>query len=127
MTSPAIERTVFIISDGTGITAETFSHSVLSQFESVTFKQVRVPFVDSIEKADAVVQRINRCSVEQGVQPIVFTTLVDSAVLARIQLATALFLDLFGAFVEPLEHYLGMKSSHSIGTSAPSCSARSAP
>ena len=117
MTIPPLERTVFIISDGTGITAETFSHSVLSQFESVTFKQVRVPFVDSIEKADAVVQRINRCSADQGVPPIVFTTLVDSEVLARVQLATALFLDMFGAFVEPLEHYLDMKSSHSIGKS----------
>ena len=117
MDAPALERTVFIISDGTGITAETFSHSVLSQFESVTFKQVRVPFIDSADKADTVVQRINRCAADQGGPPIVFTTLVDAAVLARVKLANALFLDLFGAFVEPLEHNLGMKSSHSIGKS----------
>lgn len=117
MNSPALERTVFIISDGTGITAETFSHSVLSQFESVSFKQVRVPFIDSIEKADGVVQRINRCASEQGYQPIVFTTLVNPDVLSRVKLANALFLDLFGAFVEPLEYNLGMKSSHSIGKS----------
>lgn len=117
MNSPALERTVFIISDGTGITAETFSHSVLSQFESVSFKQVRVPFIDSIEKADGVVQRINRCASEQGYQPIVFTTLVNPEVLSRVKLANALFLDLFGAFVEPLENNLGMKSSHSIGKS----------
>lgn len=117
MNSPALERTVFIISDGTGITAETFSHSVLSQFESVSFKQVRVPFIDSIEKADGVVQRINRCASEQGYQPIVFTTLVNPDVLSRVKLANALFLDLFGAFVEPLENNLGMKSSHSIGKS----------
>lgn len=117
MTTPATERTVFIISDGTGITAETFSHSVLSQFESVTFKQVRVPFIDSVEKADAVVQRINRCAADQGNPPIVFTTLVNPDVLTRVKLANALFLDLFGAFVEPLEQNLGMKSSHSIGKS----------
>jgi len=112
-----MDRTVFIISDGTGITAETFSHSVLSQFESVSFKQVRVPFIDSVEKADAVVQRINRCAADQGYQPIVFTTLVSQEVLSRVKLANALFLDLFGAFVEPLEQNLGMKSSHSIGKS----------
>mgnify|MGYP000609003432 CR=1 FL=1 len=117
MTSPALERTVFIISDGTGITAETFSHSVLSQFESVSFKQVRIPFVDSVEKADGVVLRINKCANEQGVQPIVFTTLVNQDVLSRVKLANALFLDLFGAFVEPLEVNLGIKSSHSIGKS----------
>ncbi len=117
MTSASLERTVFIISDGTGITAETFSHSVLSQFESVTFSQVRVPFVDTVEKADAVVQRINLCALEKGYQPIVFTTLVNSDVLARVKSANALFLDLFGVFVEPLEQSLGIKSSHSIGKS----------
>ncbi|MEI6838300.1 MAG: kinase/pyrophosphorylase, partial [Alcaligenaceae bacterium] len=77
MLSPSSDRTVFIISDGTGITAETFSHSVLSQFESVSFKQVRMPFIDTVEKANGVVSRINRCAVDQGNQPIVFTTLVN--------------------------------------------------
>ena len=117
MNSSPLDRTVFIISDGTGITAETFSHSVLSQFDSVSFKQVRMPFVDTVEKADGVVGRINRCAIDQGNQPIVFTTLVNSEILARVKLANALFLDLFGAFVEPLEHNLGIKSSHSIGKS----------
>ena len=117
MNSSPLDRTVFIISDGTGITAETFSHSVLSQFESVSFKQVRMPFVDTVEKADGVVGRINRCAIDQGNQPIVFTTLVNPEILARVKAANALFLDLFGAFVEPLEHNLGVKSSHSIGKS----------
>lgn len=117
MSISSTERTVFIISDGTGITAETFSHSVLSQFESVSFRQVRVPFIDTVEKADTVVQRINRCAADQGTAPIVFTTLVNPDVLDRVKLANALFLDLFGAFVEPLENNLGMKSTHSIGKS----------
>ncbi|MEI6838628.1 MAG: pyruvate, phosphate dikinase/phosphoenolpyruvate synthase regulator, partial [Alcaligenaceae bacterium] len=38
-------------------------------------------------------------------------------ILARVKSANALFLDLFGAFVEPLEQNLGVKSSHSIGKS----------
>ncbi|HEY9194470.1 MAG TPA: kinase/pyrophosphorylase, partial [Methyloversatilis sp.] len=38
-------RTVFFISDSTGITAETLGRSLLSQFESVRFRQTRVPFV----------------------------------------------------------------------------------
>ena len=117
MASVSLERTVFIISDGTGITAETFSHSVLSQFESVSFSQIRIPFVDSVEKADGVAQRINMCALEKGYQPIVFTTLVNQDVLARVKSANGLFLDLFGAFVEPLEHSLVVKSSHSIGKS----------
>jgi regulator of PEP synthase PpsR (kinase-PPPase family) len=117
LTTAPIERTVFIISDGTGITAETFSHSVLSQFDSVQFKQVRVPFVDSLEKADLVVQRINHVANTQEGQPIAFTTLVDPVISTRIKTAHALFLDLFAGFVEPLEHNLGIRSSHSIGKS----------
>ena len=117
MTNHVLERAVFIVSDGTGITAETFSHSVLSQFESVTFNQVRIPFIDTVAKADEVVQRINRFAADSGYKPIVFTTLVNTAVLERVNTANALFLDLFGAFVKPLEQILGMKSSHSIGKS----------
>ncbi len=117
MATHVLERTVFIVSDGTGITAETFSHSVLSQFESVTFNQVRIPFIDTVAKADDVVQRINRCASDRGYKPIVFTTLVNVEVLDRVNTANALYLDLFGAFVKPLEQILGMKSSHSIGKS----------
>ena len=111
-----IERTVFIISDGTGITAETFSHSVLSQFESVKFNQVRIPFVDTLQKADDVIERINHVA-SRGAQPIAFTTLVNTELSTRIKTANALFLDLFAGFVEPLEHALGVRSTHSIGKS----------
>ncbi|MFM8557542.1 MAG: kinase/pyrophosphorylase, partial [Betaproteobacteria bacterium] len=43
------DRTVFYVSDGTAITAETFGHSLLSQFGSVRLRQQRLPFVDSVE------------------------------------------------------------------------------
>ena len=48
---PPAERTAFFVSDGTGITAETFGISVLSQFDGIRIRQVRLPFVDSEEKA----------------------------------------------------------------------------
>jgi len=112
-----IERTVFIVSDGTGITAETFSHSVLSQFEQVKFNQVRVPFIDTLEKAELAAQRIDRCAAEQNQPPIVFSTLVNPDILARVRQAQGVFLDLFGTFVVPIEQALGIKSSHSIGRS----------
>jgi len=115
--SPSVERTVFVISDGTGITAETLSHSVLSQFETVRFNQVRIPFVDTLEKADAVVERINHVASSTGHQPIAFITLVDTVLSTRVKTANALFMDLFAAFVEPLEQNLGVRSSHSIGRS----------
>lgn len=115
MTTPQIERTVFIVSDSTGITAETFSHSVLSQFDQVKFEAIRLPFIDSIEKATAVATRVNRCAQETGVPPLVFSTLVSAESVQRIRDADCTFLDLFGTFVTHIENALGVKSSHSVG------------
>ena len=69
-------RTVFFVSDGTGITAETLGHSLLSQFENVTFKQIRAPFIDSEEKALDCLRRIQDAFVRDGAKPIVVSTLV---------------------------------------------------
>lgn len=112
---PPAERTAFFVSDGTGITAETFGISVLSQFDGQRFRQVRLPFVDSAEKAQAAVERINRQAEIDGRRAIVFSTLVNQPTNDIVRTANAMFLDLFATFVEPLEQELGVKSSHSIG------------
>lgn len=117
MTTPPTERTVYIISDSTGITAETFSHSVLAQFEEVNFRQIRLPFVDTLQKAEEAALRIDRNAAETGMQPIVFSTLVQPEMMARVRQANGIFLDLFGTFVSHIEQALGLKSSHSIGRS----------
>jgi len=117
MASPPIERTVYIVSDSTGITAETFSHSVLSQFEEVRFRPVRLPFIDTLDKAREVAARIDRNAHETGVPPIVFSTLVDPASMKCVRSANGIFLDLFGTFVGHIEQALGLKSSHSVGRS----------
>lgn len=113
---PPAGRTVFYVSDGTGITAETFGHSVLAQFE-LRFKQVRLPFIDSLEKAEEAVRRINHCFAADGKLPIVFSTLVKADLSAVIRQAEAMHMDLIHAFVEPLELELGIKSTHTVGRS----------
>lgn len=110
-------RTVFFVSDGTGITAETLGHSLLSQFEGIPFRQVRMPFIDSIEKAEDCVARIGEAAARDGVQPIVVSTLVNGKTAATLRTANALILDFFAAFIAPLEEALGVKSTHTIGRS----------
>ncbi len=112
--APSRPRTVFIVSDGTGITAETFSHSILAQFET-RFRNVRIPFVDTIEKAHLAVRRINDAFAAEGVRPIVFTTLVDPAANQVLRNSQAMILNMFQTFIEPLENELGLKSTHAIG------------
>ena len=106
-------RIVFIVSDGTGITAENFSQSILAQFEA-SFKHIRVPFVDSVDKAHDAVSSINQSHQQYGVQPIVFTTLVNPELNAIVTKANGLILDMFQTFVAPLETALGMKSTHAM-------------
>ena len=111
---PNNPRTVFIVSDGTGITAETFSHSILAQFET-EFKEIRIPFVNTIEKAHQALIEINQNHLKNGVKPIVFTTLVNAEINLLINSSNAMVLDMFHTFVAPLEIELNLKSTHAMG------------
>ena len=53
-------RTVFFVSDGTGITAQMLGHSLLTQFEGVEFNQITLPFIDNVDKAEECLERIER-------------------------------------------------------------------
>jgi regulator of PEP synthase PpsR (kinase-PPPase family) len=108
-------RTVFFISDGTGITAETVGHSLLSQFEGIAYRQERIPFIDTMDKTRECRRRIDAAKVRDGVRPVVITTLVDPVISAVIREAEALHLDFIATFISPLEAELGIKSSRAIG------------
>ena len=108
-------RTVYFVSDGTGITAETFGNAILAQFE-LTPRRVRLPFVDSVDKAHQVVRQINHSATVEGRRPLVFLTVVNEEVLAVIkQQCKGMMMDMFGTFVEPMEEELGIKSNHRVG------------
>lgn len=110
-----LTRSVFFVSDGTGITAETLGHSLLAQFEGVSLRQLRVPFVDTVDKALECVQRIRAAHEKDGVRPIALTSLVNPEVATALRQADALFLDMFETFIVPLEQELGVRSTHTIG------------
>lgn len=108
-------RTVFVISDGTGITAETFGTALMAQFD-ITPRIVRIPFVDTVDKAHQAVRQINHSGEVEGKNPIVFSTLVNPDVVAVVtQHCNGLLMDMFGTFVQPLEDELGLKSQHRVG------------
>lgn len=114
----AERRTVFFISDRTGITAEMLGNTLLTQFEDIHFNRVTIPFVDSIEKADDAVRQINATAEAEGRRPIVVSSVVDEIMSEVIRRdAHALTLDMFQIFIQPLEAELGAKSSHAAGRS----------
>jgi regulator of PEP synthase PpsR (kinase-PPPase family) len=114
--SLSFDRSVFFISDGTGITAETFGHSVLTQFD-LRFKQIRLPFIDTLDKAHQAAKRISEAFEQEKKRPIVFSTLVKTDFSKIIQQTPCLYMDLIQTFVTPLEQELGVQSTHTIGRS----------
>ena len=117
MTSSPIARTVYIVSDSTGITAETFQPVGPVTIRGGPVQARATALRRHPGKAAEVAQRIDRSALEAGVPPIVFSTLVNPDILARVRQANGVFLDLFGTFVSHIEQALGLKSSHSIGRS----------
>ncbi len=108
-------RTVFFVSDRTGITAEILGRTLLTQFRDVEFTRRTLPFVDTVEKAHAVLKEINATAHNEGQRPLVISTLIEDHVREVILTADALCIDLFAGFIQKLETEFGMGSSHALG------------
>jgi regulator of PEP synthase PpsR (kinase-PPPase family) len=107
-----IKRTVFFVSDQTGITAETMGHSLMTQFDGIEFRQVTVPFISTVDKAIEAVRKIDLVASQEGVRPIVFSTLVQEDVRNVVRGSSGFFLDFFDPFLAPLESELKTQSHH---------------
>ncbi|HNN36721.1 MAG TPA: kinase/pyrophosphorylase, partial [Pseudomonadales bacterium] len=109
-----MKRTVFFISDGTGITAETMGKSLLSHFETLSFSYKTIPYLTAA-MAEEVRLRIDAVHREDGLRPIVIATIIDETLLQSIRCANAFFIDLLSTFLRPLEEELQTPSSHTVG------------
>ena len=111
-------RTVFFLSDRTGITAEMLGNSLLVQFDEFQFRRQTIPFIDSMAKVDEAIAEINATRHSEGRRPIVFCSMANEEAASRIRgNADALTLDLFQIFIAPLEAELAARSSHTAGRS----------
>ncbi len=97
------------------MTAETMGHSLLTQFDRLEFRPVTLPFISTLDKAQEAARKINLVAEQEGVRPIVFSTLVQDELRAVVREANGLFLDFFDAFLGPLESELAVRSSHASG------------
>jgi [pyruvate, water dikinase]-phosphate phosphotransferase / [pyruvate, water dikinase] kinase len=110
-----IKRSVFFISDGTAITAETLGHSLLAQFPHVDFDIHIIPYISSEEAAMNVVAEINQRADFDGEKPLVFDTLVDPYVRDIINTANAINLDVFEGLISKLSEELGTSPTTLVG------------
>ena len=110
-----IQRSVFFISDGTAITAETLGHSLLAQFPHVDFDIHIIPYITTEEAATNVVAEINLRAQQDGEKPLVFDTLVDQYVRDIINTANAINLDVFEGLISKLSEELGTSPTTLVG------------
>ena len=110
-----MRRTVFFISDGTAITTETLGHSLLTQFPGVSFRQQRIPFVGTPEKAAEAAARVEAACAEDGAPAIVFLSVIDDATRAVFYRGEGIVLDLFADFLVTLQRALGVAPEASVG------------
>ncbi len=112
---PMNERIVYFLSDQTGVTAETLGHSLITQYNSRNFRQVTLPFIDTRDKAEEAVARINESVSDDSLRPIIFSTLVKDDIRAIVSEANGLHLDIFDVFLEPLSEELQETPTHEPG------------
>lgn len=112
-----MKRTAFFISDGTGITAEALGNSLLSQFGTIHFNKITLPYVDTLDKAQQAVTAINESAELDGSKPIIFDTIVNESIRDVIASSNGFKIDVFSAFLKPLEGELQTVSSFSVGRS----------
>ncbi len=96
-------RQVYFLSNGTAITAETLGLSLLAQFPDHQFQIRTVPFVDTLDKAEAVRQEIDSNIEQTGQLPIAICTIDDPDLMAVVNQCSALVIDPLGDFLPLLE------------------------
>lgn len=110
-----IERSVYMISDGTALTVESLGNSLLTQFESVKFVTHVYPFIDSIEKAEYVCRNIANDYENTNLKPLVFMTLVDPKISDIIRNTDSCVFDFFESFLSQIEKELNVHASDVAG------------
>ena len=111
------KRTVFFVSDSTGITAETFGHSLLSQFESIQFENIVLRYIDDFAKAEQACHQIEEVAKTDAQPPLVFSTLVDPKLRHVIANSSGMWFDIFEVFIAPLQSALHQIPMHTAGRS----------
>ena len=108
-------RAAFFISDRTGLTSESMGEALLDQFQDIKFKRSTYPFVDTPEKARAMVQIIETAARQTDLRPLVFSSIINEEIRAIIRSSPGLHLSFFDAFLGVLENELGTKARHEAG------------
>ena len=110
-------RTLFIISDRTGITLENLVRTLVTQFDNMRCERMLLPFLDTPAKIEAAIREIDAVAKEDGAPPVVFSSIVDETMRAQLKGANAQVFDIFDTYLPALSAAIGIPHSGHIGRS----------
>lgn len=110
-------RTLFIISDRTGITLENLVRTLMTQFDDLCCERMVLPFLDTPAKIEAALREIRAVGKEDSAPPIVFSSIVDETLRARLKEAEAEVFDIFDTYLPALSSAIGVPYSGHVGLS----------
>lgn len=112
-----LQRTVFLISDSTGITLEKLSHSLLSQFPQVNFTIMTHRYIDTTTKVESICDYIHQVYQQDQLKPLVFTSLLNQTHRSAISTAECIHYDIFEMFMGKLNQVLDLTPTPVSGLS----------
>jgi len=110
-------RTLFIISDRTGITLENLVRTLITQFDDLCCERMVLPFLDTPDKIEAAVVQINASARSDHAAPVVFSSIVDETLRARLKESRAEVFDIFDTYLPALSSAIGIPHSGHVGLS----------
>ncbi len=107
-----MNQVIYFISDHTGLTVEGLARTLLSQFNLENVEYRIKPYIDNVNKAEALLAEIIQ---HPKANRLVFSSLTDKEVAKTFSDADIDLIDLFAAFIPRLERKLGQTASGKAG------------
>ncbi len=106
---------IYFVSESTAITAEKLGSSLLTQFPETTFERQRAPFINTSERAQALIDEIELTRINEQQYALVFATMPDPVINQMFEQANCLYYELFNVLIEKIEQDTGLQSVRSSG------------
>ncbi|GAA0498859.1 pyruvate, water dikinase regulatory protein [Deinococcus depolymerans] len=107
-------RTIVIVSDHTGLTAENIARALLAHFPGQPLRYLRRPFTADVTAARAVTREITALA-QRGERPLVFTTVTRPDVIQELQTSPAQVFDVLSPGLTLLEQEFAQPAARIIG------------
>jgi len=107
-------KDVYYLSGSTGILAEDLGKSLLCQFPEISFNTEKIPFIQTVEDAQAAIDRIK--SKSTGRFPLVFSTVMNEELIRILDIPGVEFFNICDSYLKELEVMLEAKPIRISGT-----------